>query len=384
MAMKKYTIVFTGLQNWNLQIEGNAKNLALEFSKTHNVLYVNTPIRRFEKIKNMMKLKRSYTGIQQINENLHVFTPNTVFDSINRITSNSIFDGLNFINNVRYANEIKKTLKSLAIKNFIQIADNDIINSFYLKDLLKPEKYVYYLRDNLSFVDYWKAHGTRLEPMHIHKSDLVLSNSVQLNEYAEKYNSNSYFIGQGCDVSLYSKEILEPIPADLPKGKPIVGYFGALSSMRLDLEAIQDVAKKHSDWNIVLIGPEDGEFKASKLHSMQNVHFLGLKRVHELPTYLKYFDVAINPQKLNEVTDGNYPRKIDEYLAMGKPVVATHTKAMNMFQRFVYLVNRKEQFANAIEVALKEDSEQRQKQRKEYALTHSWEENTKAILEKVG
>ena len=39
-------------------------------------------------------------------------------------------------------------------------------------------------------------------------------------------------------------------------------------------------------------------------------------------------DVCINPQKVNPITDGNYPLKIDEYLAMGKPVVATRTHTM--------------------------------------------------------
>jgi hypothetical protein len=32
---------------------------------------------------------------------------------------------------------------------------------------------------------------------------------------------------------------------------------------------------------------------------------------------------------LNETT-GNYPRKVDEY--MGKPIIATKTKAMEMFK----------------------------------------------------
>jgi hypothetical protein len=34
---------------------------------------------------------------------------------------------------------------------------------------------------------------------------------------------------------------------------------------------------------------------------------------------------------LNETTKGNYPRKIDEYLAMGKPV-ATKTIAMDILK----------------------------------------------------
>jgi glycosyltransferase involved in cell wall biosynthesis len=59
--------------------------------------------------------------------------------------------------------------------------------------------------------------------------------------------------------------------------------------------------------------------------------FLGAQDVNRLPEYIKA-DVCINPQLLNETTKGNYPRKIDEYLAMGKPVVATKTIAMDILK----------------------------------------------------
>ena len=58
---------------------------------------------------------------------------------------------------------------------------------------------------------------------------------------------------------------------------------------------------------------------------MDNVHFLGAKKTDELASYMEHFDVCINPQVVNDLTIGNYPRKIDEYLAMGKAVVATDT-----------------------------------------------------------
>ncbi|HAI83429.1 MAG TPA: glycosyl transferase family 1, partial [Chitinophagaceae bacterium] len=82
------------------------------------------------------------------------------------------------------------------------------------------------------------------------------------------------------------------------------------------------------EWSLVLVGPEDEAFKQSALHQLPNVHFLGSKQPEALPEYVAAFDVCINPQLLNEVTIGNYPRKVDEYLAMGKPVVATQTEAM--------------------------------------------------------
>lgn len=45
---------------------------------------------------------------------------------------------------------------------------------------------------------------------------------------------------------------------------------------------------------------------------------------------MSHFDVCMNPQLVNEITIGNYPRKVDEYLALGKPVIATKTLTMDL------------------------------------------------------
>ena len=48
------------------------------------------------------------------------------------------------------------------------------------------------------------------------------------------------------------------------------------------------------------------------------------KRAHDdIPRYIKGFDVGIVPYLLTEYTANVYPTKLNEYLAMGIPVVAT-------------------------------------------------------------
>ena len=55
---------------------------------------------------------------------------------------------------------------------------------------------------------------------------------------------------------------------------------------------------------------------------------------------------------MNEVTRGNYPRKADEYLAMEKPLVATATEGMKMFEPYCFLCNTKEEYAEKISTSL--------------------------------
>lgn len=89
--------------------------------------------------------------------------------------------------------------------------------------------------------------------------------------------------------------------------------------------------------------------------------------------------MAINPQILNEVTIGNYPRKIDEYLAMGKPVVATKTEAMSVFAGYVSLATSAEDYVKMIQDELDANSPEKISDRELFARTHTWENNVKEI-----
>ena len=83
-------------------------------------------------------------------------------------------------------------------------------------------------------------------------------------------------------------------------------------------------------------------------------------------------DVCLNPQAINEVTIGNYPRKVDEYLAMGKPIVATRTKTMELFKDYVYLCSSLEEYLTAIDDAIINNPSEIQSDRIAFAHTHSW------------
>ena len=91
----------------------------------------------------------------------------------------------------------------------------------------------------------------------------------------------------------------------------------------------------------------------------------------------------MNPQIVNDWTIGNYPRKIDEYLAMGKPTLATQTKAMEMFKEHVYLGTNKEEYIQLAEKALAEDSPELQQKRIAFAKSHTWENNVLAIYDAI-
>jgi teichuronic acid biosynthesis glycosyltransferase TuaH len=109
---------------------------------------------------------------------------------------------------------------------------------------------------------------------------------------------------------------------------------------------------------------------------MDNIYFLGSKNPESVPTYIYHFDICINPQLVNPLTIGNYPRKIDEYLAMGKPVLATSTEAMKMFEQHVFLCSTKNDYVDKINAVLADKnsfSKEEKKRRTDFALSHTWE-----------
>jgi acetyltransferase-like isoleucine patch superfamily enzyme/glycosyltransferase involved in cell wall biosynthesis len=386
-------IVITGLQAFDSDIGSNCINLAIEFAKQHRVLYVNYPLDRLTayrerhnpKIEKRKKMLRGeLENLIKIQDNLWSFYPRTLLESISQLPYNAIFDFLNKINNKRFAKQISWAVNKLGFKDYVIFNDSDMFRSFYLKEYLKPSLYIYYSRDNMIAVDWWKTQGIRIEAALIRKSDLAVANSVYLAGYLKKFNPHAYYVGQGCDVSAFDLKLIKTVPDDIQRiNHPIIGYIGALFTLRLDMEIIAYLAKQRPDWSIVLVGPEDEAFKASKLHRLKNVHFLGSKTPDELPMYLATFDVAINPQILNEVTIGNYPRKIDEYLSMGKPVVATRTEAMKVFETFTYLANSKEEYLSLVERALKENTPELAKAREEFARSHTWEANVNEIYKAI-
>jgi len=223
-----------------------------------------------------------------------------------------------------------------------------------------------------------------LEPLLINKSNVCVANSQFLTNYCKKYNPNSYYVGQGCDISLFTDATNTDTPNDMRNIKgPVIGYVGVLYTMRLDLEILFLIADSNPAWQLVLVGPEDEQFAASKLHHLPNVHFLGAKAPEELPAYINAFDVCINPQILNDFTNGNYPRKVDEYLAMGKPVVLTKTDAIAVFEDFVFKAEAKSDYPVLITRALAEDNIEKRQQRKDFVAGHTWKNNVKEIYDAI-
>lgn len=384
--------IISGMQPWDITIGSNAKDIAMEIARHNRVLYINTPVDKLnylrhpedanvQRIKNLRKNKGN--GVRQVSSNLWVLDcPFTVYP-VNSLPDGCLFDAVNKLNNRKIYNHVLSTARSIGFKDYILFIDNDIYRSFYAKNFLRPSLSVYYRRDNMVSA-FWKKHAPRLEPLLCGKSDLIVANSRQLAEAVSPYNTHCYDIGQGVDLKNYQADGNYPLPEDMKDIKrPIIGYMGWITSRRLDADLMYETAKKIPECSMVLVGGEDDYFKAHKLHSLKNVFFLGAKQQAETVAYMSHFDICINPQLINEITVGNYPRKVDEYLALGKPVVATRTKTMEIFDNYVLNCLGASEYIQAIRKALQEHNPDATKRRIEFAHTHTWENSVSKLYDYI-
>ena len=380
-------------QGWDTSIASNSKNMALEFAKNNRVLYVNLPLDVNTVLRGLAKppvqtrigvLLGLREGLVEVAPNLWVLTPRMVGFSINWLRPGRTFDTLNRWNSRQLASSIRQAARSLGFDadGAVLVQDSIIYQGLELPRLLAPRRSVYYVRDYTLGVPYFRRHGPRVEAQLMRQADLVVANSAYLADYARQHTPRAYDIGQGCVLAMYDADADYPRPTDLaPVKQRSIVYTGFLTALRLDIGLLLAIAQRRPQCDLVLIGPEDEEFERSELHKLPNVYFLGSKRPEELAAYLRHCDVCINPQVVSEVTVGNYPLKIDEYLAMGKPVVATRTRAMELFADHVYLASGPDQWLTMLDEALLNAGPGPAEARIAFARGHTWAASVEALYQ---
>lgn len=197
-----------------------------------------------------------------------------------------------------------------------------------LAERLWPWKKVYFCVDRWDRFDMYDTEVmSRVDDACCKNADVVLTTSHDLQTRCEPKNPKTTLIGHGVNWDHFSAP-LQSLTSDLrrPTGMPdgkIVGFFGLLSEW-VDQDLLISLAhslSNHSACSLVLIGKADVDI--SRLEAEPNIHILGPKPFSELPSYTAFFDVAIIPFTINELTIAVNPIKLREMLAAGCPVVST-------------------------------------------------------------
>ncbi len=154
-------------------------------------------------------------------------------------------------------------------------------------------------------------------------ADLVFTGGYSLYEVLTPRHPNVHAFPSSVDVAHFSRARASGIdPADqraLPR--PRLGFYGVIDE-RMDLGLIAALAAARPDWTVIMLGPI-AKIAREDLPQAPNLCWLDARSYAELPDYLRGWDVALMPFALNAATRFISPTKTPEYLAAGKPVVAT-------------------------------------------------------------
>jgi GT2 family glycosyltransferase/SAM-dependent methyltransferase len=211
-----------------------------------------------------------------------------------------------------------------------------------------------------------------------HETDVFV---VTSRAFAERHKENQpapLLVPNGADYEFFHAG--EPAGWLSAKPKPIVGYFGAISTW-FDEQLMAAVVKLRPQYSFVFIG-QVHELDVSAIAGCPNAGFLGERNYRELAPYLAEFDVCLIPFRMNKVVEGVDPVKMYEYFSQGKPVVATPMRELEHLGGMIYLAGTPEEFAAALDAALSEPAGLAEK-RMEYARQNTWAVRTSRLVEGI-
>jgi len=225
-----------------------------------------------------------------------------------------------------------------------------------------------------------------LEKRLLKKADLVIVTHDNLRRSKESLTKSIYVIPNGAEVEHFGKAALAetPLAPEMSRyAKPIIGFLGAVQYW-IDFDLIRHIALARPTWSLVLVGPVGRLARVDKVRDLPNVHLLGRRRYEELPSFLKTWDVCINPYILDETAENCSPLKLYEYLASGKPIVSVDMPEARKFEGLVDIASDYDDFVRKIDRILQDPTEQdqRAKLRIEAVARHSWDQRF-AALERV-
>jgi glycosyltransferase involved in cell wall biosynthesis len=204
---------------------------------------------------------------------------------------------------------------------------------------------VYYCGDDfgaLAGVDH--ARCLEMEAELAARADLILAASPAMA--ARFPAAKTHLLPHGVDFALFATPV--PRAADLPAG-PVAGFYGTLAEW-LDYKLIAATAGLLPDWRFVFIGPVAAD--VSPIAGLPNVSLLGARPHAALPSYAQHWSAGLIPFLDNAQIRAANPLKLREYLAAGRPIVATPFPAMLPYAQHIAVATSPEATARALRATL--------------------------------
>lgn len=377
--LKDENIICISSIDWDFIWQGHQEIMSTLAKNGNRILFVENTGVRAPTLRDLPRMKkrlinwaRGVGGIRKEKENLYIFSPIVIPFPYSRI-----------------ARWINKHLLMYNLNKWMKVMDFDspIIWTFLPTGLsldlinnINKKLAIYYCIDNFAVSSSLARKVKSTEQRLIRQADLVFVTARELYDYCSQYSQRVHIFPFGVNLTAFVKVRSnkgEPqVPEDIKNIKrPIIGYVGGVHKW-VDQDLIRSLAEAHPDYSFVFVGPL--QTNTSGLSSTKNIHFLGAKPHGQLPYYINSFAACVIPYLLTDYTRNVYPTKLNEYLALAKPVVSTdllEIRAVNeQYEGVVSIARDQETFAECLEKAVNEEGkEQTIERRIQVAQINNWQ-----------
>jgi uncharacterized SAM-binding protein YcdF (DUF218 family)/glycosyltransferase involved in cell wall biosynthesis len=380
--IRKPDLVCISSIDWDFIWQGHQEIMSRLAADGHRVLFVENTGVRAPKVSDLGRVRqrirnwwRGTKGFREERPNLFVYSPLVVPLPYSRLAR--------WINRFVIFTALRRWMRATGFYRPIVWTFLPTPLALDLIRELDPLLTIYYCIDDLASSSPGARRIVSSEEQLFADADLVFVTSDRLRERASRFSRRVHLFPFGVNLERFEevRTTAATVPDDL-KGltRPVVGYVGGLHQW-VDQDLIASVAERMPDATFALVGPAQTDL--SRLERCANVRLLGQRPHAELPRYVKSFDVGIVPYLNTDYTANVYPTKLNEYLSMGIPVVATDLPEIRRFNRthgdIVDIAGSADQFAVAIRAALNDSAAPEVARRIAVAGENSWKSRIAAM-----
>ncbi|HEV8043142.1 MAG TPA: glycosyltransferase [Bryobacteraceae bacterium] len=382
MPLTGRTIVCLATQEWGAHWSV-AQQVASRLAPENRVIYVEPFHPPFAWLRNKHRVLRQYRDsqfpqIREVQPGIIVYQPRFPY-----LPGNMRVPLAYGINGVLYRRELQSMMRKLEV-------EKPIFWAFFAQSLVVStfgcDLFVYDCVDDWpSFfsVPVERSWVERVDLALTRRADIVFAGSQPLADKKAGQSKNIHVVNHAADVDHFLKASAPEtiVPADIDKlPRPRIGFVGMIDSLRFDAGLIARLAQNPT-YQIVIVG---GFMNGAErlIPTLPNIHVLGMKSVPDLPGYIKGMDVCVMPYLVNETTRYIFPLKLFEYLASGKPIVATPIPAVQQHADFIYVGRTADEIAALVDEALHENPAE-QARRQKHAAAHDWNAHIRRKAELV-
>lgn len=276
-----------------------------------------------------------------------------------------------------YRREVLKIQRRYKLENPIVLTAFNPVYGLAMLGKLNEDKNIYYCYDGMD-LERNNEETIEREKEFCQKVDGIITTSDFLNNQKQKLNSQSFVVKNGVDYNLFKSFSKSEVSSSTTKR---VGYTGSLD-YRFDIDLVEYAVKELPDISFEFTGAVLNRAVVERLKDYQNVVFHPAVHSSEIPMVVSNFDIGIIPYLLSDINKNIYPLKINEYLAIGVPVIMTAFAELNDFDGMAEVIHTKEQFVAQIREELSNDSVELISERVAFARSNSWE-NRARIFESI-